>query len=156
MRLAASAMNARVAGERCALRRVMNANVSTTGGSKVVLCRRRAKPRPSATRRGPSGARGVRIVSPRPRAARSSAASTYSTSISGSSVTPARWARSASWRRVGAFQPKGGPGGGGVPAEAGVVEDQGRLREALDRHGLAHALGVGGEVEELVVDGGLD
>ena len=56
-------------------------------------------PRPSATRRVP-------MVSPSPRNARSSAASTYSTSITGSIVTPARWARSASWRRVGSSHPK--------------------------------------------------
>src|SRR3954449_5259688 len=52
-------MNARVAGERCALRRVTKANVSVIGGSKPTWWRRRPNGRPSATRRGP-------IVAPRP------------------------------------------------------------------------------------------
>src|SRR3954447_12620730 len=138
-------MNARVAGERCALRRVTKANVSVIGGSKPTWWRRRPNGRPSATRRVP-------IVSPRPRSARASAASTYSTSICGSIVTPPPRARPASRRRGG--------GGGGelgklaasrvVGAEPRVVEDQRRVGEPLDRHRLLHALGVLGEVEELV------
>ena len=114
-------MNARVAGERWALRRVMKANVSYSGGSKRGACRAGGVAARSSIERGAT-------VSPRPRAARSSAAVRYSTSICGSIVTPACWARSRSWRRVGSSR---GP--------AGVVEDQRRLGEPLDRHRLAHA-----------------
>ena len=37
IRCSASSMNARVAGERCALRRVTKANVSYSGGSSETL-----------------------------------------------------------------------------------------------------------------------
>jgi short-subunit dehydrogenase len=40
-RRSAISMNARVAGERCALRRVMKAKVSYSGGAKATACRRR-------------------------------------------------------------------------------------------------------------------
>ena len=77
----------------------MKAKVSYSGGSNETPVSRRAEPRASMIDRGAR-------VSPTPRAARSSAAVMYSTSISGSSFTPARWARSASWRRVGSSEPK--------------------------------------------------
>ena len=92
-------MNARVAGDRWALRRVMNANVSYSGGSNGTVARRRLSPRETMIERGAT-------VSPSPRTARSSAAVMYSTSISGSSFTPARCARSRSWRRVGSSAPQ--------------------------------------------------
>ena len=93
----------------------------------------------------PSAMRRVPIVSPSPRAARSSAASTYSTSIT-------RLDRDAgalgALRELAARRSR--------PAEARVVEDQRRLGEPLDRHRLAHALGVGREVQQLVVERRLD
>src|SRR3954452_18576014 len=137
MRRAASAMNARVAGERCALRRVMNANVSMTGGSKVVLCRGRANVRP----RAPWGVPAARERAPERHLARADGV--------------AEAARGELERRLDvldldlglerharALGAVGELAAGGVrPAEARVIEDQRRLREALDRHGLADPLG---------------
>ena len=137
MRFAASSMNARVAGERWALRRVMKANVSTTGGSKPTLCRRRAKPRAERdrgasrscrrgrARRGRAPPRRTRPRSParssRPRAGRARRAG-------GASGRPSRSAR-----RRGSAAPR---------------------RAARSSSARLHALGVRGEVEQLVVDRG--
>ena len=89
--------------------------------------------------RARSSERQPRSCRPSPRAARSNAAVMYSTSITGSSRTPAACARSRSWpaRRV-------------LGRPARVVEDQRRLGEPLDRHRLAHPLGIGGDVEQLL------
>src|SRR4051795_9171124 len=147
-------MNSRVPGDRWALRRVMNAKVSISGGSKPMVPSRREKPRTSITER-------VETVSPILRAASSSAAVTYSTSICGSIATPALWARSRSWRRAGATAAqRAAEGVAGRPAgalgalaqraargvdgrPASVVEDQRRLGEAFDGHRLLEAGGVG-------------
>ena len=119
-RRSAIAMNARVAGERWALRRVMNANVSYDRRVERGGRRAAGRARPLSSEREPT-------VSPSPRAARSSAAVMYSTSISGSSRTPARCARSRSWRASGPAPPSARRRGSAA------------RRELLDRDRLAHA-----------------
>ena len=106
--------------------------VDTAAGRSETSCSRRAQARPSVDARGRSCRRA--------RAARGRARrSMYSTSIAArASRPPAARARAA-----------GGASGRRSPAR--VVEDQRRLGEPLDRHRLAHALGVGGEVEQLLV-----
>ena len=82
---------------------------------------------------------GGPTVSPSPRAARSSAAVMYSTSICGSSRTPAvlRALAQTGTRRVDR-------------SPSARRQDQRRLGERLDRHRLDHPLGVGGHVEQLL------
>ena len=131
-------MNARVAGERCALRRVMKANVSTTGGSKPTLCSRRANPRPSPMRRVPT-------VSPRP------ARGQVERRLDVLDLDDGLERHPRALGALGELAPRRVR-----PAEARVVEDQRSLREALDRHRLEHVVGIGREVEQLVGDRGLD
>ena len=96
-RFSATAMNSRVAGEGWALRRVMNAEASCSGGSNATPERRRAAAR---------GDDRAVASCPRGRAGKVERGRRYSTSISGSIFTPARWARSRSWRRMGSSAPQ--------------------------------------------------
>ena len=130
-------MNSRVAGERCALRRVMKANVSYSGGSNGTPAERAARARASAMI-----ARGA-TVSPSPRAARSSAAVDVldlDLRLELHAGALGALAELAARRVVG--------------APAGVVEDQRRRRRAarcvIGSRGRAR---LGADVEELLLHG---
>ena len=125
-------MNSRVAGDRWALRRVMKANVSYSGGSNGTPPSLRARPRERiicCERDGVAEPAGGQLQ-------RGGHVLDLDLRLDLHARLLRALAQLAAHRVVG--------------AEARVEEDQRRVGEALDRHRLAQPLGVGAHVQQLL------